>query len=156
MIIWYTGLLEIPISHRGLKPHKLMPMTGVPKRCRRRPRSAVFDLRRVNSSASLIANVPLVCAAIVSGDENPNTAATWYRSLDTQTVDWRHRIASSGRVASRGLHYHASTRNWPMIAGGRLHSYNDVRTGFVILTLETLTQNKRNNGIHTKGSIIRA
>ena len=100
--------------------------------------------------------VPLVGAAIVSGDKNTNTSATWYRSLDTQAVDWRHRIASSGRVASRGLHFHASTRNWPMIAGGRLHSYNDVRTGFVILTLETLTQNKRNNGIHTKGSIVRA
>ena len=33
VIIWYTGLLEIPISHRGLKPHKLMPMTGVPIGC---------------------------------------------------------------------------------------------------------------------------
>ena len=27
--------------------------------------------------------------------------------------------------ASRGLHYHASTQNWPMIAGGRFESYND-------------------------------
>ncbi len=29
-------------------------------------------------------------------------------------------------------------------------------TGFVILTLQTLTQNKRNNGMHTKGSITQA
>jgi hypothetical protein len=32
VVIWYTDLLEIPISHRGLKPHKPMPMTGVPMR----------------------------------------------------------------------------------------------------------------------------
>ncbi len=31
IFIWYTDLLEIPISHRGLKTHKPMPMTGVPK-----------------------------------------------------------------------------------------------------------------------------
>jgi hypothetical protein len=35
VVIWYTDLLEIPISHRGLEPHKLMPMTGVPKKCTR-------------------------------------------------------------------------------------------------------------------------
>ena len=29
-VIWYTDLHEIPISHRGLRPHKPMPMTGVP------------------------------------------------------------------------------------------------------------------------------
>jgi len=33
VVIWYTDLLEIPISHRGLEPHKLMPMTGVPMKC---------------------------------------------------------------------------------------------------------------------------
>jgi hypothetical protein len=31
VVIWYTDLLEVPISHRGLKPHKPMPMTGVPQ-----------------------------------------------------------------------------------------------------------------------------
>ena len=29
------------------------------------------------------------------------------------------------RGPSRGLHYHASTQNWPMIAGGRSELYND-------------------------------
>ncbi|MFM2217501.1 MAG: hypothetical protein RL240_1819 [Planctomycetota bacterium] len=33
VVIWYTDLLAIPISHRGLEPHKQMPMTGVPKNC---------------------------------------------------------------------------------------------------------------------------
>ena len=33
VVIWYTDLLEIPIPHRGLEPHKPMPMTGVPKPC---------------------------------------------------------------------------------------------------------------------------
>ncbi len=32
-VIWYTDLLEIPISHMGLEPNKLMPMTGVPSQC---------------------------------------------------------------------------------------------------------------------------
>ena len=30
--IWYTNLIVIPITHRGLEPHKPMPMTGVPMR----------------------------------------------------------------------------------------------------------------------------
>jgi hypothetical protein len=29
------GFVEIPISHRGLKPHKPMPMMGVPMQCTR-------------------------------------------------------------------------------------------------------------------------
>jgi hypothetical protein len=38
VVIWYTDLLEIPISHRGLvqcgrHPNNSMPMTGVPKKC---------------------------------------------------------------------------------------------------------------------------
>ena len=69
--------------------------------------------------------VPLVSATIGSGDKNTSTSATWYWSIETPTVEWRQRFASSGRVASRGLHYHASTQNWPMIAGGRSDSYND-------------------------------
>ena len=32
VVIWYTDLIEIPISHRGLEPHKPMPMTGAPKK----------------------------------------------------------------------------------------------------------------------------
>jgi hypothetical protein len=30
---WYTDLLEIPILHRGLKPHKLMLKMGLPDPC---------------------------------------------------------------------------------------------------------------------------
>ncbi len=53
VIIWYTGLLEIPVSHRGLNPHKLMPMTGVPKNARelrisRFLKSMSFGRNRVN------------------------------------------------------------------------------------------------------------
>ena len=32
-VLWYTHLLEIPISHWGLKTHKPMPMSGVPSDC---------------------------------------------------------------------------------------------------------------------------
>ena len=39
--IWYNEVPEIPISHKGLEPHKLMPMTGVPIKC-----EAVRDIRR--------------------------------------------------------------------------------------------------------------
>jgi hypothetical protein len=35
LAIWYTGLLRLPESHRGLPPHKFTPMTGVPNRCTR-------------------------------------------------------------------------------------------------------------------------
>jgi len=57
--------------------------------------------------------------------QNTNTSATCLWSIATQAVDWRQRFASNGRVASRGLHYHASTRNVPMTAGGRSDSCND-------------------------------
>lgn len=35
VFIWYTVRLNLPVSHRGLKPHELMPMRGVPKKCTR-------------------------------------------------------------------------------------------------------------------------
>ena len=59
----------------------------------------------------------------VAKDSNTFVEAT--RSIGTQAVDWRQRITSNERLASRGLHYHASTQNWPMIADGRSDSYND-------------------------------
>jgi len=33
VVIWYTDVLEIPISYRGLEPHESMPMKGVPITC---------------------------------------------------------------------------------------------------------------------------
>ena len=49
-------------------------------------------------------------------------------------------------MASRGLHYHASTQNWPMIAGGRSESYNDrVRIRNPDIG-DADTKIKRNNG----------
>jgi len=41
--IWYTDLIEIPISHKGLEPHKPMPMTGAPKKCTRVADHPVLD-----------------------------------------------------------------------------------------------------------------
>ena len=67
--------------------------------------------------------------------QNTNTSATWYWSIAKQAVEWRHRFASKDRVASRGLHYHASTRNLPLIAGGRSDSYNDEVRQFKITEL---------------------
>ena len=60
-----------------------------------------------------------------SATKNTNTFVDVTWSIETQTVDWRHRITSSERWASRGLHYHASKQNWPMIAGCRSNSYNN-------------------------------
>ena len=43
----------------------------------------------------------------VATNTNIFVKVTW--SIATQTVDWRQRFASNERLASRGLHYHAST-----------------------------------------------
>ena len=63
----------------------------------------------------------IYCSACQCEDQrrqqNTNTSATCRLSIATQEVDWKQRFASNDRVASRGLHYHASTRNLPMIAG---------------------------------------
>ena len=76
--------------------------------------------------------------------------------LATQAVDWRQRFASKDRVASRGLHYHASTKNWLMIAGGRSDSYNDqvrIRDSDIASRQVKI---KRNKAMDTKGSVARA
>ena len=60
-VIWYTGLLEIPISHRGLvqcgrRPNNSMPMTGVAKMhpsCR----LVFFDFRDLPDGCSVTVDV---------------------------------------------------------------------------------------------------
>ena len=52
--------------------------------------------------------------------------------IETLAVHWRQRFVSGGRVASRGLHYNASARNSPMIAGGRSDAYNNRSRQFKI------------------------
>jgi hypothetical protein len=43
VVIWYIALLEIRISHMGLKPHKPMPVSGVPI-VGPKPQSVRFEL----------------------------------------------------------------------------------------------------------------
>jgi hypothetical protein len=57
VVIWYTDLLEIPISHRGLEPHKPMPMTGVPKALDAEPPIASFLKSMLSGGGPVNANV---------------------------------------------------------------------------------------------------
>jgi len=90
----------------------------------RSPRRSVSNFKDFVGGGSVNIAVPLVSAKI-SGDKKTNTSATCNGSIATQAVDWRQRFALNERVESRGLHYHASTQNLPMIAGGRSNSNND-------------------------------
>ena len=56
-VIWYTDFLEIPISHRGLNPHKPMPMTGVPQAMHPSSRTGTLTFRDVTCRDWVIGSV---------------------------------------------------------------------------------------------------
>ena len=105
-------------------------------------------------AASVTTAVPLDSAGSDRSDDAgiENTSATCGYSIETQSDDWQQRFTSTieWRVVDCIIMH-------PRKTGPGLQAVDStptmILTGFVILTMETLTH-KRNNVVHTKQPIV--